>query len=111
MIELILLLYIVPKRIYPLAKQQGKSGLGWTVLGGVAFLGGELFLGFTVGVIYAIASVAMGGEIEMSGSVRLLLYIPSVICGIFCFGLVERYLRRQSMVRHQPLPPAPPTFT
>ena len=111
MIELILLFYIIPKRIYPLAKEQGKSGLGWTVIAALAFMGGEMFIAFTAGLIYAIASVAMGWEIEMSGGVRLLLYIPSVICGFICFGLVEKYLRRQVTVEIHPLPPAPPTFT
>lgn len=110
MIELIMIFYIIPKRIYPVARMTGRSGLGWSVIAGGAFLATEMLVGFTVAMIYTIVSVVTGIPFEINGGLQLLLYIPSLIGGFVCLGLVQKYLTRRATPALVPPPPAPPKF-
>lgn len=111
MIELIFIFYIIPKRLYPLAREQGKSGLAWSVIGAVAFVGGEFVGGFLLGFIYALIALVAGYPMEPSGVFTLLAYVVALVSGFAAVHLVQRHLEKANRAQpYQPAPPDPPTF-
>lgn len=111
MIELILIFYLIPKQLYPLAKNQGRSGLAWSAIGGLAFLGGEFAAALLLGILYAVFAAIMGLPFEPKGVFLLVSYVGAIVGGFLCLHVVRRRLEKPDSKPYIPPPPDPPNFS
>jgi hypothetical protein len=109
-LELFFLLWIVPKRIRPLARERGRSGFLWTLAAIGAWIGCE-FLVFVVAVIiYELGIIYFEFPEGLERSpVVLVVSLFALIAGLIGSDVVRRVLTSIPVASKSALP-APPVY-
>lgn len=111
MIELILILWIIPKVISPLAKALGRSRVRWVLISIGVYFATE-FLIIDVYFFFFELLTAFFGGLQTSSSFWLtsFVYIFATVCGLINVDLIRRYLSKQDLHKSDE-PPLPPDFS
>jgi hypothetical protein len=91
MLELIFLLYILPKRMTQLARARNRSAIVWSLAAIGAWIGAEISLGVTIVVTALITSELWGWPKSLDG-LSFIAYIPGLIAALIASELVKRRL-------------------
>jgi choline-glycine betaine transporter len=110
MLELYFLFRLIPRTISPLAKQQNRSSFAWCFIAIVAWFVTQFVVAIIVGASYMIVASLMDWNIEISGFIRLIMYVCSLAGAFGSLTLIRRYLSARPQYDAFPAPPPPPTF-
>ncbi len=111
MIQIILMLIIVPKSIYPLAKARGRNGLLWTLIAIGVFFAVELFIIFLYTVIYFLGVFLFGwSEAIEKQSFTFFVDLLALVGGLSGVEILRRQLSRTQPTLILSPPPPPDTF-
>jgi hypothetical protein len=109
MVELIFLIYVVPKRMTRLARERGRSALGWSLLADGAWVGAEIVIAVIFRIVYAFGESALGWSPKPPAGVVLLVYLTSLAAAVLSAEFVRRILSSLNRTGDYSLPP-PPRF-
>lgn len=100
MIELLFLIFFLPKRMRILARERDLSALKWTLAAVGAWLGVEILIVSGWVVVSTISALAWGwpGDPEKS-PVTILVYFVALIAGMVAADLVRRRLTAKPITR------------
>lgn len=111
MIQIILMLIIVPKSIYPLAKARGRNGLLWTLIAIGVFFAAELFIIFVYTVSYFLGVFLFGwSEAVEKQSFTFFVDLLALIGGLLSVEILRRWLSKTPHTLITSPPPPPDTF-
>lgn len=110
MVELIFLIYVLPRRMGQLARERNRSRLLWSLAAIAAWLGAELAVALGFGVAYGVAAQLRGWPADPSPPVFLVVYVVSLAAAVSGAELVRRILRSMPRAGEFSAPPPPPRF-
>ena len=110
-LELYFLFYRVPKMMTRLARERGRSALGWSLLGIGAWVGAELIVLFGAGLLYGIGEAVLGWPMPIPAGFKVLAYVLALVAALLSATLISRILMRPRTEKHFPVPPRPPEFS
>lgn len=108
MLELYFIFYRVPKMMTRLAREQGRSALGWSLLGIATWIGVEILVTFAAGIIYGLGAILLGWPRVMPPGAKLTAYILALVTAIGSVTILSRILSRKP--KELVSPPLPPDF-
>ena len=94
-----------------LARERGRSALGWSLLGIGSWVGAELVVLLGAGFLYGIGEAIWGWPMPIPAGFKALAYVLSLVAALLSATLVSRILMRTSAEKHFPAPPPPPEFS
>ena len=92
MVELIFLIYVVPKRMSRLARERSRSALGWSLMAVGAWVGAEVVVAILFRVAYAVGEEALGWPPKPPALLVLLAYLASLAAAVLSAEFVRRIL-------------------
>ncbi|HMH41889.1 MAG TPA: hypothetical protein VK557_00275 [Pyrinomonadaceae bacterium] len=110
-LELYFLFYRVPRMMTRLARERGRSALGWSLLGIGAWVGAELVVLLGAGFLYGIGEAIFGWPMPIPTGFKALAYVLSLVAALLSATLISRILMRTPTEKHFPVPPPPPEFS
>jgi hypothetical protein len=111
MIELYFIFYKVPKTMSRLARERGRSRVGWALIGIGAWIGAEFAIVTLFELIQVIGILWWDWPEEMSTGLTALTYICALGGAVGSFFLVYRILKSRPLHTNLPTPPPPPDFS
>ena len=108
MVELIFLIYVLPRRMGQLARERDRCTLRWS-LAAIAAVGAELIVGVGFGVAYGVVGSLRGWPTEPPAPVVLVVYLVSLAAAVLSAEFVRRILRSMPRAGEFSSPP-PPRF-
>jgi len=106
MLEIFLIIIVSYKRIFPLAKAQGRNGFGWVGLTILVWLTVEIIV-YVVFVVFAVfVDLILEKDLLASFYFYLLVYVTAVICGAMSANYICSFLEKDKT--SHPNPPLPP---
>jgi hypothetical protein len=109
MVELIFLIYVLPRRMARLARERNRSTLWWSLAAIGAWVGAELCVGLGLGVAYGAVGYLRGWPQDPPAPFFLFVYLASLAAAVLAAEFVRRILH--SMPRAGEFsPPPPPRF-
>jgi Kef-type K+ transport system membrane component KefB len=110
MLELYFIIYRVPKMMTRLARERGRSALGWSLLGIATWTAAEVVVFFVFGIAYGIGELTLGWPEPIPAGVKLVSYILALASALLSVTMVSRILTRTTMQESFTVPPPPPDF-
>jgi hypothetical protein len=110
-IEIVLLIWIIPKIILPLVKAQGRSKALWLLLAFSVFLATEFFVVSIYFFTFELLTLFFGW-LQEPGKFWLtsFVYVLALVCGLTSVDMIRRYLCKQPLSNGDG-PPPPPDFS
>ena len=112
MFELLLIFVIIPLRMFPVARESGRSGLKWALIGSGAFFVTELVFGLLCYGVYFVSAYLFGWEEEFDESALVFtgfIYLFAMMAGFVCAEVI-RFQLKNPRVSYFDLPPPPPRY-
>ena len=109
MVELIFLIYVLPRRMGQLARERNRSTLRWSLAAIGAWVVAELIIGVGFGVAYGVVGYLRGWPTDPPAPVVLVVYLVSLAAAVLSAEFVRRILRSMPRAGEFSSPP-PPRF-
>lgn len=106
MLQLFLIIWVSRKRVYPLAKANGKSVFGWVSLTVFVWLAVEVFVFLIFELLSFIFEALFGFNSKSNSYIYFSAYIVAVVCGALSAGYICEHLEKAK--QSFPDPPLPP---
>ena len=108
MIELLFIIFRLPRIMSQLARERNRSAIGWSLAAILAWIGTEVLIVLGYFVVYEIGKAQWGWSEREPRGLLLLIYIIALIAALVSADIVRRILR--SMPPLETPPPPPPQF-
>jgi|GEM_PF-796076 len=110
MLELYFIFYRVPKMMTRLAREQGRSALGWSLLGISIWIGTEAVVIFGIGLLYGVGAVLFGWSMPVPEAIKIIAYVAALAAALLSVTILHRILNRKPRAESFISPPPPPDF-
>jgi len=107
-LELYFLFYRLPKMMTRLARERGRSGWRWSLIGMGAWVGAEFGVLVGAGLFYGFGVEFLDWPLPIPQGVQALTYLLSLVAALLSATLASRILTRKT--KELPVPPPPPEF-
>jgi hypothetical protein len=99
MIEIMFLVYFLPKRMSILARERDRSGLKWALAAIGAWLGMEILINFTWGVVSSFGLAFWDWSEATVRTATVAVYVIGLVGGMVSADVVRRLLTAKPVVR------------